>query len=575
MIKTQEEELKELLLGSELSLLANIEERCEALEERVGDDSSLKESVRAIIVDVLRDAGVRDHERLAVVIAPAVISSIRTEIKNSRDLMVDALYPITGRLVAAAVRNAFRELVETLNERVDRSLSVDLWKTRLKAKLSGRSEAEILLEEQPPFSMEELFLINRPSGLLIARTIEKDGGGENQVGGEEEEADRDLIAAMLMAIMAFVRDAFDSSGKTELNSFSFGGSRLYLRTSPAVVLGVRTTGIAPPGFEPALDSMFEELLDAWGATLANYDGTLQQDVLKRLQSDLHSRFVALLDARKRQFRRRSKKGLVGAIAIVVMLLAWGAYEMFQSYRIGRMEDIARETISAEVELRGYPATVRFDHGSDRLVVEGLMPGGFPLDQLRTRLGQALPGIQLDLHFSAPTSKTILQAEQFFARLKQVEEMQMRRGATIDQQLRSLDTNLKGLDSRLSKSTDLQNWLSRQAIFFTNGIELDAPETAEIKLKQLASLFTKYAASSQLIVIGYSDRRGSLLLNRRVSQARAEVIAKRLIALGISKQNILAIGRAQQNPLATEFGKRSNNRRVEFEVRYLRKGDAVP
>ncbi|MDH3692655.1 MAG: OmpA family protein, partial [Gammaproteobacteria bacterium] len=83
------------------------------------------------------------------------------------------------------------------------------------------------------------------------------------------------------------------------------------------------------------------------------------------------------------------------------------------------------------------------------------------------------------------------------------------------------------------------------------------------------------ASSQLIVIGYSDRHGSLLLNRRVSQARAEAIAKRLIALGIPKQKILAIGRAQQNPLATEFGQESNNRRVEFEVRYLRKGDAVP
>jgi hypothetical protein len=90
VIKTQEEELKELLLGSELDLLASLEERCGALEDRVGDDPALRESVRSVIVDVLRDAGVRDHERLATVIAPAVVASIRTEIKNSRDLMVDA-----------------------------------------------------------------------------------------------------------------------------------------------------------------------------------------------------------------------------------------------------------------------------------------------------------------------------------------------------------------------------------------------------------------------------------------------------------------------------------------------------
>ena len=41
--------------------------------------------------------------------------------QNSKDMMVEALYPITGRLTAAAVANAFRDLVADLNERLDRS----------------------------------------------------------------------------------------------------------------------------------------------------------------------------------------------------------------------------------------------------------------------------------------------------------------------------------------------------------------------------------------------------------------------------------------------------------------------
>ena len=49
--------------------------------------------------------------------APLVVAAIRSEIANSRDMMVEALYPITGRLVAAAVSNAFRALLETINAR--------------------------------------------------------------------------------------------------------------------------------------------------------------------------------------------------------------------------------------------------------------------------------------------------------------------------------------------------------------------------------------------------------------------------------------------------------------------------
>ena len=69
-MQTQEEELKHLLLGAELDLLDRIEERCADLEARVGDDASLRGSLRSVIVDVLRDAGVQDYERLATVLAP-------------------------------------------------------------------------------------------------------------------------------------------------------------------------------------------------------------------------------------------------------------------------------------------------------------------------------------------------------------------------------------------------------------------------------------------------------------------------------------------------------------------------
>ena len=143
------EQLKRLLLQEE-------QERLDRLEVRLGDDDALKSSLTPIIADILRDAGVKDYRRLADALAPVVLQSIKTEIHNSRDMMVDALYPITGRLVAAAVRNAFKDLVDQLNSKLDSTLSVDRWRAQIKAKLSGRSEAEVLLSEGAAFEIVDL-----------------------------------------------------------------------------------------------------------------------------------------------------------------------------------------------------------------------------------------------------------------------------------------------------------------------------------------------------------------------------------------------------------------------------------
>ena len=200
--QTTGEQLRRLLLQEE-------QERLDQLEARLGSDDALRTSLVPLIADVLRDAGVQDYQRLAGALAPIVLQSIKTEIHNSRDMMVDALYPITGRLVAAAVRNAFRDMVEQLNQKLDQSLSVDRWRARVKAKVTGQSEAEILLSEGAAFEITDLLLINRETGFLVTQT----GAGEDQGG-----MDSQLLGSILTAIMAFVRDAMSSSPEQDLRN---------------------------------------------------------------------------------------------------------------------------------------------------------------------------------------------------------------------------------------------------------------------------------------------------------------------------------------------------------------------
>ena len=49
----------------------------------------------------------------------SIATAIRNEIKNSREQMIEALYPIVGRLVSAAVATAFREVVASLEQRIN------------------------------------------------------------------------------------------------------------------------------------------------------------------------------------------------------------------------------------------------------------------------------------------------------------------------------------------------------------------------------------------------------------------------------------------------------------------------
>ena len=84
----------------------DLDRRIDGLFERAGTDERLKASVATIIDGALVQAEVSRHDQLAQAIAPLVVRTVRTEIRNSQDVLVEALYPMTGRMVKAYVASA-------------------------------------------------------------------------------------------------------------------------------------------------------------------------------------------------------------------------------------------------------------------------------------------------------------------------------------------------------------------------------------------------------------------------------------------------------------------------------------
>jgi len=552
---TSSEQLRRLLLREE-------QERIDRLEARVGDGDRLKGSIVPIIADALREAGVKDHHRLAGAIAPIVVQSIKTEIHNSRDMMVDALYPITGRLVAAAVRNAFKDLVEQLNSRLDSSLSVDRWRTKVKAKLTGRSEAEILLSEGAAFEIIELLLINRQSGLLIARA-----GAESEEAGIEGH----LLSSILTAIMAFVRDAMRDSSEQDLRTLHVADMRLHLQVSPAAILAIKTKGPPPAGFETALSETFYDFLTRWGDELSDPDQS-ELENQAAFTEDLEGRFTSLLEARQTNFEAPSRKGLYLLSALGLIFVGWLGWSLFAGWQEDRIESKARSLIANKSELAGYPIDVSYDRSQSTLTLSGLVPLQATLDVLEDELEETFPTIDLVKDVSVLPIADVDVSDVRTLRASDEEQVEVLRA--LEQRLLGRLTALSGdiekIERRLPDTMEqdeaaFRQWLDHQSIEFADSSVMDDVTRAEATLREMADRVTNLPEHVGLRVIGYDDALGEALAKIRISRQHANAVADRLMALGVAADRLQIVGRGDEKRIGDTQISGSANRRVEFEL----------
>jgi outer membrane protein OmpA-like peptidoglycan-associated protein len=88
--------------------------------------------------------------------------------------------------------------------------------------------------------------------------------------------------------------------------------------------------------------------------------------------------------------------------------------------------------------------------------------------------------------------------------------------------------------------------------------------ADLSLDRLAS-YLKAHPQTKVLIEGHTDSRGSDEYNEALSQRRADAVAKTLIARGVSPDQLSAVGRGKQYPVATNdtAAGQQQNRRVEI------------
>lgn len=104
------------------------------------------------------------------------------------------------------------------------------------------------------------------------------------------------------------------------------------------------------------------------------------------------------------------------------------------------------------------------------------------------------------------------------------------------------------------------------IYFAQGSNELTPESSAI-LESL-QLEMKNFPAPEIIVIGHTDRVGSVESNDALSAKRAEFIRSKLVANGIDNSRITSYGRGEREPLIPTEDEvpEPRNRRVEIKIR---------
>lgn len=139
------------------------------------------------------------------------------------------------------------------------------------------------------------------------------------------------------------------------------------------------------------------------------------------------------------------------------------------------------------------------------------------------------------------------------------------GATLDQQAAELRAQMSPGVGVTNHGDYLVVNMPQDLLFATNSSTLSGSLTRD--LNAVAQSLLKYP-NSTIQVVGHTDSTGDAAYNMDLSQRRASAVASVLRSNGVPSGRISAVGRGEDQPVATNLTPegRAKNRRVEIFIR---------
>lgn len=306
----QIDRFKGYIFHEERESLEQLQGRLEDVEKRAIDVAEVLP--RSLVLSQ------EDEERQQALVATLrepVSASIKASVESDPESFANALFPVLGPLIRKTVGEAMRALTERLNRTVEHSFSRRGLKWRWESLRTGTPLADIILRDTLVYRVEQIFLVEREAGLLVAHV---------QSGETELEQDSDAVSAMLTAIQDFVRDSFGAYEQTDLNTVQIGGRTVWVLYGPRYMLASVFFG-AP---DAELRTDFHTANEAVHRLLGDSE-VLQGTVREDLTTQINALLSPLLTSDSRLGKpsgndslSRFAKPLFAFIVVLTLLFTW-------------------------------------------------------------------------------------------------------------------------------------------------------------------------------------------------------------------------------------------------------------
>ena len=529
------------------------------------DKNAMSSALAPVLPDAITLQVINSPGEFAKALGPEMGTAIKEQIYLERDAMVDALYPVIG----STVSKYFAEAIRTINAKVETTFSLEGISRKIRAKIQGVSEAELIFTEAMPFTVQAIFLIQKTSGLVIA---------EVQPSGRQQ-LESEMVAGMLTAIRSFVNDCIVQSGEiSEIDQIDYGNSKIILEVAGYCYLAVVTQGEPPTLFKQKLRATLSTIVQTYGKPVELFDGDpskVPEPINPLLQN------LTKAEEKSSEYKRPITPiglmlvslGVLGAIFVPL-----GIHQHLSTIERHQEEETSL-ALASDPDLAIYRLGVDVSQGTMKL------SGRLPNQYLRSKAEQIAKKVEPKLKINnaiipveVPPDLVLAQGE-----VKRVTNLlNQMDGAVIstdfsDGKVTVQGTVLQEADAKkvtqsfkeipgvvsVTNTVQLQPLAIASRVYFDQGSSEIKP-TEVSKISQIKAFLDQYPTKN-LKLVGHTDPKGTAAENQPLALERATKIKDILVTQGVDSKRLQVAGtidppigiKAEQVPLLS--------RCVEFQM----------
>jgi OOP family OmpA-OmpF porin len=567
--------LKNLLLKPESDRLGELERRLDDPMKRADEISrALPEAV---------SLSVMSGNRLARVIQPVIDDSLKESVRKNPKGLADAIFPALGPGIRKAITSTLMGMIQSLNQVLNHSFSIQGLKWRFEAFKTGRQFAEVVMLHTLIFKVEQIFLVHSDTGIVLEHVMAE--GAIIQ--------DPDLVSGMLTAIQDFVRDSFNSDAGDDLEALRIGSDRsVWVEKGEHAFIAAVITGTPPVELRTVYRETIEEIHLKASAALTDFNGDTTPFALFRETLNAGLQYKENED--KKKISPFVYLILIGLLAGSIALPWYWGYKELESRK--KALEIQQNWERRLAKLKDQKGVIVVSEGKkgEQYLVSGLKDplvsdpmGVLTQNEKADVVAQWQPFYSLDPEFVFQRAKKILAPPQGLT-------------LTLDQNIifaggeasqRWIDTfktravSIPGVDAY-----DLENVVNTDRVALVKAMkgmeatkiyfENDSTDFLEDQEDTLAEA-GKTALEIQrrmsildtrvlITVVGHTDSSGTEKYNLKLSRERAEKVGAVFIGQGINPEFLATrgVGTKIRFKEETQEEDRQFNRAVTFKAQFL-------